>query len=267
MSVSVQFNNVEYLSAREAARRVGYSSDYVARLARQGKITATRIGAQWFVDPESLDSFTQFAERSKEQRREELRSVRLKEREVEGKDVRSDIKISDAPSASFKTPLSVIEPAQFIQPTKVAIRSPWSSHAVALSLTTFGFITAFMFWSPILSERSDIVARTLSEMRVTAFGVYMLATEPWQSESLLSAVSGSDVVGGDSVSADQSPNGIVVVPTSVDQKQIDAIKSSFSDDVHVALNEDGMTGEVTPQFKEGVGDSYRFVLVPVTSAP
>ncbi len=46
-----------HLSAQKAARLVGYTPDYVARLAREGRIIGTRIGNKWFVDQRSLLSF------------------------------------------------------------------------------------------------------------------------------------------------------------------------------------------------------------------
>ena len=45
------------ISTKDAGELSGYSSDYLARLARSGKIDGKRIGHSWFLDKESLTSF------------------------------------------------------------------------------------------------------------------------------------------------------------------------------------------------------------------
>src|SRR3989344_7892682 len=47
----------EFLSSKEAGERFGYSSDYVARLARTGKILGKKVGKTWFVQERSLIDF------------------------------------------------------------------------------------------------------------------------------------------------------------------------------------------------------------------
>ncbi|MEZ4200767.1 MAG: hypothetical protein R3B69_04305 [Candidatus Paceibacterota bacterium] len=47
-----------FIPAREGALLVGYSPDYVARLAREGKVVAKRVGRAWHVDHDSLKLFT-----------------------------------------------------------------------------------------------------------------------------------------------------------------------------------------------------------------
>ncbi|MBI4065909.1 hypothetical protein HY412_01820, partial [Candidatus Kaiserbacteria bacterium] len=45
------------ISTKDASKLSGYTSDYLSRLARSGKIVGKRIGHSWFVDQESLSSF------------------------------------------------------------------------------------------------------------------------------------------------------------------------------------------------------------------
>ncbi len=45
------------ISTKNAGELSGYSSDYLARLARSGKIDGKRIGHSWFIDKDSLASF------------------------------------------------------------------------------------------------------------------------------------------------------------------------------------------------------------------
>ncbi|MFH1178685.1 MAG: helix-turn-helix domain-containing protein, partial [bacterium] len=45
------------ITTKDAGDRSGYSSDYLARLARSGKIDGKRIGHSWFIDKDSLTNF------------------------------------------------------------------------------------------------------------------------------------------------------------------------------------------------------------------
>jgi hypothetical protein len=79
MSTAVEINGVTLVPIKEAAVSVSYSRDYVARLAREGKIVASQIGRQWFVDLVSLRDFSTAASAFEEVRKEELRSERKRE--------------------------------------------------------------------------------------------------------------------------------------------------------------------------------------------
>ena len=46
-----------YFLASEAAADFGFSGDYIARLARHGKINGRRVGKKWYVEPESLRAY------------------------------------------------------------------------------------------------------------------------------------------------------------------------------------------------------------------
>jgi hypothetical protein len=82
MSEAVTIDGVALLPIKDAAARASYTRDYVARLAREGKVTASRIGRQWFIDPASLDQFVAHAEQEKSIRQRELQLQRQREREV-----------------------------------------------------------------------------------------------------------------------------------------------------------------------------------------
>ena len=63
-----------------------------------------------------------------------------------------------------------------------------------------------------------------------------------------------------------SDNGVVLVPTQgieTDAKVISNIKNSFSDEVSVIPNYDGVSGVIRPIFKEGPGKDFIYVIVPV----
>lgn len=45
------------ITTKEAGASSGYTADYIARLIRSGKIEGKKVGHNWFVNKESLDSF------------------------------------------------------------------------------------------------------------------------------------------------------------------------------------------------------------------
>lgn len=79
MTTAVEINGVTLVPIKEAASAVSYSRDYVARLAREGKIVASQVGRQWFVDLPSLQNFAAAADAVEEVRKNELRAERKRE--------------------------------------------------------------------------------------------------------------------------------------------------------------------------------------------
>lgn len=63
------------------------------------------------------------------------------------------------------------------------------------------------------------------------------------------------------------PNGMVVLPYAEDERVrqtlTNNIQSSFSDEVEIKVDEDGVSGTITPVFREKRGEDYMYVLVPV----
>lgn len=50
----IEFNGIEYICTRDAAKLTGYTSDYVGQLAREGKIPSKLVGRVRFVDKEEV---------------------------------------------------------------------------------------------------------------------------------------------------------------------------------------------------------------------
>ena len=51
---TVDISGVRYLTTKDAAKRVGYTADYVGQLARGGKIDARQIGRAWYVSESEI---------------------------------------------------------------------------------------------------------------------------------------------------------------------------------------------------------------------
>jgi hypothetical protein len=82
MSSAVQLGRAQLIPVKEAAEFVPYSRDYVARLAREGKVVAVQIDRQWFVDVVSLQNFFVHATIEEEVRKRHLSTKRKRDLEV-----------------------------------------------------------------------------------------------------------------------------------------------------------------------------------------
>ena len=54
MTDEIIFDGKVYVSAHDAARAVGVTGHYIARLAKAGRIPARRLGRNWCVDREAV---------------------------------------------------------------------------------------------------------------------------------------------------------------------------------------------------------------------
>ena len=79
MNDEIFFSGKRYISAGSAAPSVDFTRDYVARLCREGKIEARRVGKQWYVEMESLKSFIVTQEYKRAKRNQVLARFRAKE--------------------------------------------------------------------------------------------------------------------------------------------------------------------------------------------
>nr|MBP9840705.1 helix-turn-helix domain-containing protein [Candidatus Paceibacterota bacterium] len=69
----------EFITTRAASERSGYSADYLAKLAREGKIRGEQIGRQWFVHEGTLTAFIESADERKAEIARELARERVRD--------------------------------------------------------------------------------------------------------------------------------------------------------------------------------------------
>ena len=82
MSTSLETDRKKFESVSVAAARVGYSRDYITKLARDQKIAAVQIGRQWFVEVKSLQEYATQSLLEQKVRQQELSEIRKAEREA-----------------------------------------------------------------------------------------------------------------------------------------------------------------------------------------
>lgn len=75
----VEIDGRKMFPIKEAAQVVSYSRDHLTRLAREGKVFATVIGRQWFVDLASLEAYVENSQIETEVRKKILSQERKQE--------------------------------------------------------------------------------------------------------------------------------------------------------------------------------------------
>lgn len=262
MSVSVHLNGKFFLSSKEAARLSGYTSDYVARLARLKKVNATRVGTQWFVEPKSLEDFLQTADRTRAERSEQLRQERKRERVATPLLDTIDTKIYTKNLADATTKATATVSATAFDLAREGHTA--HAHVKALAAVVSGFAIALLIALPHDISRLALPAGiSFADVRSFAYGMY----------HTLSFTTATPVLSRNKKNTESSgevnvvSGGIVVVPQDTSAVTLEYIRDSFSDEVAVSLDDTGMTGKITPVFKDGAGDPYRFVIVPIEYSP
>jgi excisionase family DNA binding protein len=97
----ISTTNIELISTKEASELSGYTPDYLARLVRENKILATRVGRSWLVQKDSLEIFLLEHTQEKSERAREL--GRMREREYGRASVTKGLSQKALPQKSPRT--------------------------------------------------------------------------------------------------------------------------------------------------------------------
>lgn len=267
MSYSVEIQGKEYFAAAAIAKEVGYTPDYITKLAREQKIKATRVGRQWFVDPGSLREFVNTIRVQKAARNKALR----RERRTELSGHRSQ---KNVPSR-----ISIMcERVGCVQIHAPRLRALMQTGAIALSGIVLGVVmygtdasslTTKGQYALDVSESGarqfyEAVSEVSDSLAALSIGSFQFSIEDFFAAPLAGINRLFGMVSGDDRT--ESP-GVVVVPANeYTDSDLDAVRASFSDEVEVAFDPHNPdTGMVTPIFRERKGEAYRFLMVPVRS--
>lgn len=280
-----------YISARRAAKIINYAQDYIGQLCRSGKLDCKMIGRSWFVTEESLLAHRESAVDSTEERVAKI-----------AKNVASDINdqkivtpVAPIISPVFVAPTSKINyetenksflpelnkkvPTAFTLPKIVATprTAPRISsrptaaiafpNSFALTIAAIVLlVSGFIFTFSMIPASTTYLARNDASIITAVSGFF---THMMQSIGLMQKNS-SPLAAREATSLPEQNsnwNGIGVVPaTNTEKGDAEAkakILSSFSDEVTVKPDKSGTAGVIKPVFKEGNGEDFLYVLVPV----
>ncbi|MBU6214847.1 helix-turn-helix domain-containing protein, partial [Patescibacteria group bacterium] len=155
-----------YITTKEAGELSGYSSDYLARLARSEKIAGTRVGHSWFIDRESL---MQFLNKQDDRRVDRARAL-SRAREEEYRVHRSVITQA---SKTLIRPLSASQlgfdtPAVETTTSSPLLRQGFRAHVLAFSIA--GFVILCGAYAAQAARMPQIVDIAIAATRDVADG-------------------------------------------------------------------------------------------------
>lgn len=244
MSSSLETDNKKMQSVSVAAASVGYSRDYVTKLARDQKIAAVQVGRQWFVEAESLRQYAAESLAEQKVRQQELSEIRKAEREAA---------LQKAEAEKIPTPFL----------TRVTQQK--SSVAMLLLLCVAGTYSLIHF-SQLANSSSNSAqvagSEIISEFQNVetdyeiAVGTTVSAQEPvpLQVDFSQESVRLSDI--------ENFENGILLLPYATSTDGV-APEDLFSDNVKILTDEQGQEYVARVNEQNEVVAEIPFVVVPV----
>lgn len=259
MTEELSINGKAYLSASRLSKEFSYTPDYIARLAREEKILATRLGRVWFVEPVSLEIYTKQIDLEKEIRKEELQQRRIAERKWAEQKERSFVNTSDGKHAA------VIQSAVLV--------------AMGVVIGVFGFVNfnlnvigsgSFTSQLSLPQHISDMSAQLVR----TTLSVFIDRDEfNYRNENLdyvyspkISSVDSPDVRFTVLPEFPERPSTSSSVASSTITEEVNGTTNSFtqlvgefSDEVNISVNDDDEI-LIQPIFKHSTGTKRRILL-------
>jgi hypothetical protein len=229
MSSAIEINGKKLLPIKEVLSNVSYTRDYVTRLAREGKIIASYVGRQWFVEPDSLVGYS------------EAKSL---EQEIRNKQLREERKIEQAAHLALVGQKEKKQNREKYLPIKAVFAS--------FMVATFGLMGGWSIYNitSIFSANNIPDINASSNLASVSVGDSM-AQETFVASSTFSVNKISDDVS----------EGVLLLPEgSLDVEVTDL----FSDEVQILTNNEGVQVVVKVDEKGmPVGNVMPFIKVPV----
>lgn len=233
MSELLNVEGKEYVAAVVAAKRFGYTKDYLLLLIKDGKIDGRKIGNKWYVYVPGAEAFFADAKVRREVRRKQISLERKRE-------LKSHTKV------------------RFRGNQRTAVLETLAIVLIGLSLGVTGYVGIDA------QQTASVAGTTSSFFEKVAVSLHTLVYP----ENI--AAPGDAIFPDTTSDASEVSNtgeSIIVAPIdSFTEDAVNVVRDSFSDPVFVSVDpENPDTGIIVPEFRDGQGDAYRFLLVPITS--
>lgn len=260
MSSEITFDGKKYIPATDAGKYFGYTKEYMLMLIKGGKIDGQKVKHKWFVNIPSAEVYFENAKLARVERRLKLSESRRVELREHVSQVVKEVEVED-----------VVQVSPYTRHAQLAILETLVIVFLGISVGSFGYVSTS---SPVatahMSERgflkglavyvydffsSDADTATPSDRVVVSLPV-MTDGNSHSEIQAISARIGTTTHTSLAISADEL---FTLTTTSVE-----SIEASFSDPVDVAVDpQSPNTAIITPQFRDGKGEEYRFMMVPV----
>lgn len=218
----------KFVPAKIAAREAGYTTDYVALLAREGKIAAQKIGRGWHVDLDEVLHFAYRANKEQLTRQTQLKAERKIEYALHARNIEDEVasKINTGKEMAFLMASLVL--------------------MLTCSLGAFGYYTNNQ------GQIALLPAVDLSPLENVALDLYRFVTpRQWYAE-----VDAPNETDNSFVQRSRSYT-LTTLPSIEDEQAI--LRDAFSDDLEVVFDaEANDSGVIVPVFKGETDSKYRF---------
>jgi excisionase family DNA binding protein len=244
MKSTLDINGRSFAPIKEAALLTTYSRDYITRLAREGKIAASYLGRQWFVDVDSLRQYAEHVALEQEVRKRQLSEERKQERQL--REATEELHTLHVKKASTVHARSLV--ATFL----------------VLGVGLVGGIASYaslpFFAIPSLEVDSARTSQPALSSQAQAQLPSMVAVETPSTPTKTATYAERPL------SVDGQHEGILLLPATGEVTP-ETVPALFSDHVEVELAADGTT-TVVPVDGAGrrIGNPIPFVVVPVTES-
>lgn len=249
MATELAVEGKNFIPASDAGRSVGYTSDYIAKLARDGKLEATRIGRQWYVTLDSVLDFKSRTEEEKKIRGAEIRRERLEEQERYRR--QTGVLIPSREYVSEVPDTRLVALAETLLILVIGLTLGMSGHFMLQSSEVHSAAASNVELNPFERLAIFLYELVMPEREVEI-------NEATTSETVLPVSENNETLAED-------PRSMIVAPESdFTVSDVASVQESFSDPVTVMPDaETPGTGLIVPHFKNGDGESYRYLMVPV----
>lgn len=231
MTNTLNVEGREYTSAVVASKQFGYTKDYLLLLIKDGKIDGRKVGNRWYVHVPSAEAFFANAQARREERRHRISEERKSE-------LRSHKRV------------------RFTGNQRTAVLETLAIVVIGLSLGVTSYVGTTAQQTAYVGENA---VNFLERFAISLYTfVYPDEKKVVTSESKQSAPM-SEV-------AEPEVSFVVAPEDSFGRETVADIRESFSDPVEVSVDpEHPDTGIIVPKFKQGNGEAYRFLMVPVST--
>ncbi len=247
----IDIQGITMCTTRYASKQIGWTHDYISRLARESKIKGAKIGRQWYVDLSSVKSYAEFIEHEKKIRAEQLKVACL----------------HDQVSRADKDPLHYIF-AKFEKFFTYTVQG--------ISLFLLLFLFGYAFYAVAHSSGYDLDSVVMNSFLPETLVATVSNTQEIQAGDSSTTQNSSYVdvftetlkeqtQSTTTSSADNSvipSNPPVLVGTHDYEDALAYIQSLFSDPVNVEIAPDGVYATVTPLFNNVEGDPVSIMILP-----
>lgn len=286
MPTKLVVDNKNYLPSTQLAGRFSYTTDYLGKLAREGKIDGTKVGRQWYINEASLQKFVAAVTEAKALRSDSLREQRIIERQqfTETQSEPDAVTLSNTPSKrnSISKSTSVeVEKPRLVSSTLHTMAQSTAVMMCGLLVGTLGFVVhqeelnLVSFTGAAQSFSGEIASHLVPVAPSSSLDQLALlnVSDFWQRFLSMFTVETKVLVEDESIKkntvaiAETKPerSALLMLDKRTTTTTVAEIRNSFSDEVAVEF--DGPdTGILKPIFKKKTDEAYRFLLVPVAEA-